>query len=345
MMRRLIVRIAVSIVATGAAVNALAAPKVVSDRTIPALLRAADVRWLDDDDVIVADVMRGVGRVSASHDASITWLEEWPQAKSPGLCYYHLALSRDAVIASDFVFQMRWRARQAGARIQQMIFEYVADVDLDGDRLLLTGLHRDEHGKLGTDGAIACLGSLSGGADTLRAVLPFHSMRAIVACAGSGLGTVRFLHDGSFIVVPGAESGIYHFSRDGRVDRVWQTSELGIDVNCALSPEEENVLHTKPLAKEQWVNRRPVVDEVVDTPAGPAVIVRKVNDGRTEWEMLLLNGTSPRVEKLPFTSPSPWAHLTAAGRGARTAFLIGDRLPDRDDGAPTRLVIVEWAGP
>src|SRR5260370_41366139 len=96
------------------------------------------------------------------------------------------------------------------------------------------------------------------------------------------------------------------------------------------------------VARQEWVNRRAMVDEIIDTPAGPALIVRKVSDGATQWEMLLLNGPSPKAQKLPFSSPSPWALISAATRGDRIAFLIGDRLENPNDGAPARLILADW---
>ena len=320
---------------------ASAMPHVIADRPLPALSNPTDVRWIDDDHLLVADPDRGIARLTLTGSpTSIDWLEEWQKPKGPGSRYFHIAVSGDHIVASDFAFAMQWRRRSGDPTTRRIGFEYIGDVDLDGNRLLVTGLHRDETGDFAADGAIAWLGTLSGGERSLRPVLPFRSLNAVMACAGFGLGKVRFLRDGSFIVVPGSESGIYHFSSDGHVQRVWQTAAFGLDTPCDLPAEEKSILATKPLARNQWLNRRAIVDEVIETPAGPALIVRTVNGRETHWSLLPLNG-SPAMEPLPITSPSPWAHLSAAVRGKRAVLLIGDREA-LDGGAVARLVMIGW---
>jgi len=336
--------LASALAAGGAAIQPPPAPlpHVIGERTITSLAQPADIRWLDDRDVIVADAMRGLARIPAADPgATMTWLDEWPMPKYPGAHYHHLAISAQYILTADFVFQLQWRARSGDGRLQKAVFESIDDLDLDGDRLLIVGWQRDANGKP-ADGAIAWLGLLAAGPDSFRPVLPFRSLSAIGGCMLCGLGSARFLKDGSFILVPGAESGVYHFTKDGSLDHVWQGRDLGLEINCEFPRAEEGIMHTQPLVRQQWVNRRAMVDEIIDTPTGPALIVRKFSDGLTQWEMLLLNGPSPAAQKLPFTSPSPWAHISAATRGDRIAFLIGDRLENRKDGAPARLILADW---
>ena len=317
-------------------------PHVLSERTIASFLQPSDIRWFNDGDVIIADVMQGLARISVGDaGAPVTWLEQWQRPKTPDQLYAHVAVSDAAVLSASYVFAMRWHARSGDERLQTIVLAAIHDVDLDGDRVLIVGWQRDQSG-MPAEGAIAWIGSLSGGAETLRPILPFRSLTAISGCGMCGLGVARFLGDGSFIVIPGAESGVYHFAKDGKLHRVWQSPDLGLDINCEFTEAQKTIINTQPLARQQWVNRRAMVDEIIDTPAGPALIVRKVSDGLTQWDMLLLNGPSPKVQKLPFTSPSPWAHISAAWRGDRIAFLIGDRLENQKDGAPARLILADW---
>jgi hypothetical protein len=314
---------------------------VVSERTIP-LKVPTDVRWLDDDHVLVADADRGLASVSLSGTSEpVTWLPEWPAPTAPGLRYFHLAGANGTVVASDFAFGLRWRNSGAAA-VHRMIVEYIADVDFDGDRLLLSGLRRDAKGTLGADGATAWIGRLNAGDDGLKPVLPFKNRGTIENCAGFGLGAVRFLRDGSFVIVPGAEDGIYLYKKDGRLARTWQTDQFGLDAGCDFTRDQQTVLATKWVARQQWVNRRAIVDDIIETPGGPALIVRDaVAAGRTAWHLLLLDD-HPSELPLPVTSPSPWAHVSAATRGNTLILLMGDRLGAQADGAPSRLIRLRW---
>ena len=103
------------------------------------------------------------------------------------------------------------------------------------------------------------------------------------------------------------------------------------------------MLGTKPAARQEWVNRHTMIDEVVDTPAGPAVIVRTRRNGRTHWEMVVLNGDAGVRFTLPFSSGSPWAHVSSDTRGRRSVFLILDRLALIDGGPTPRLILTEWS--
>ena len=315
-------------------------PHVIEERTIPLVEVPVDIRWLNDDEVIVVDPMHGVARVPVTdRKAAAVWLDEWP---CKGAMCVHLAVSPDAVVVGSAFFAIRWRPRRGTPTLHTWAFEHVNDLDLDGDRILITGTHRDEYGKWAGDGGLAFLGSLSEGEKSLRPILPLEQINLARNCGLTGLGKARFLDDGSFIIVPGVQKGIYHFTKSGTVDRVWQTADLGLDVDCGMPDDQAAVLTTQPLARARWVNRHPMVDEIITTPGGPALVVRRVSEGVTRWELLLLNGPSPTVVKLPFTSPSPWAHVEAAVRGKRTAFIMGDRLENRPDGAPTRLILIDW---
>jgi hypothetical protein len=319
-----------------------------------ALGSATDVRWAGDDSVLISDTDRGVGQATlpAGGILTVSWLPEWLRPKAPGSQPKHIALSGDQIVAGDMVFMLEWHARH-GHESGQIPVYYIADLDLNGDRLLVSGIRRDQAGKMGMDGAMAWLGSLSAGEAGLKPVLPFHDQDEIMSCVGCGLGVVRFLRDGSFIVVPGTEPGIFLFGPDGHLQRTWQTDAFGVEATCGLSKDQRRMFGRSPQARQEWANHRAMIDEVIDTPDGPAVIIRTVKNGKSTWEMVVLNGDAGVRVTLPFSSSSPWAHVSADTRGRRAIFLIGDRLLDRDgppvhlvvrkDGAAPRLVLTEWS--
>lgn len=319
-------------------------PTIVAERVIPLTL-ATDVRWLDGDHVLVADADRGLARIgiSSPKDASLSWMEEWLAPTRPGLRYFHLALSAKALVASDFAFALRWKPLPAGT-VRELPIEFVADVDARGDRVLVSGLRRDSAGQLGADGAVAWLGTISKGEIALRPLLPFKSRPAIENCAGFGLGVVRFLSDGTALVAPGAERNVYRFGTDGRLSKVWNTDDIGATVDCEITRDEQMVLGTHPVARQQWVNKHVVIDDIVETPGGPAALLRKTAGGKTSWSLVALGDGVGQAQALPVTSPSPWAHAAADTRGRDLVLLIADRLADQPDGALPRLVRLRWSG-
>ena len=316
-------------------------PRIVSEHAI-SLRDASDVRWVDADHVLVTDTYNGIVRLSLS-GSDVVSLPEWPHPNGPGTSYTCLAISGDTVVVGDFAFSFRWRERGKTA-LHREFQEFIADLDLDGDRILLSGLRRDSDGKMGQDGAFAWIGSLRGGERSLRPVLPFRDMGSIENCASFGLGAVRFLSNGSFMVVPGAEGGIYLYDKSAKLQRVWQTDPLGIDTDCEMSREQQSALGPNVVARQQWVNRRRIVDEILDTPAGPALIARKVTPAGTHWDLILLASDGSVSERsLPFESSSPWAHVAAATRANRAVFVIADRVPPSvKRTAPPRLILAEW---
>jgi hypothetical protein len=189
---------------------------------------------------------------------------------------------------------------------------------------------------------MAWLGSLSAGEEGLKPILPFRNQDEIMRCAGFGLGVVRFLHDGSFIIVPGTEPDIFLFGRDGKLQRTWRTETLGIEARCGLDKEQSKSLWVNPVGRQEWVNRRAIIDEIVDTPDGPALIIRTLKNSRATWEMVVLNGDASARFTLPFSSEDPWAHVTADMRGGRLIFLIVDRLASRERWVTSRLILTEW---
>lgn len=319
---------------SGCAGAAARVPAPVVDRELT-IGRPTDIRWDGDDRLLISDLREGIARVTVTDSASPEWLPEWPAGHAPGSRYMYIGRSGRFIAAADLAFGMRWLGTDPGDAIVSQAIEYVADLDVHGDRLLVAGLRRDENGQLGADGAFAWTGSFADGA--LRPVLPFTNRAAIENCAGFHLATVRFLSDGSFVIVPGAEPGVYLYDAQGRLKRNFATEALNLVGDCELTREEQSLLSTDAGARQRWINRRRIIDEVVELPSGPALIVRTRDEHVTRWELVPLATGEPRP--LPVTSASPWAHVAADARGGRIALLLADRVAEREGGRPPRLVL------
>lgn len=295
-----------------------------------------DIRWDDAAHVVISDLERGIARVNVATADPPELLPEWPADNRVGSRYMYLGRSQHFVATADLAFGLRWRGRGPGDSIVSQPIEYVADLDVYGDRLLLAGLRRDDAGRLGADGAFAWLAFLPDGA--LRPILPFTNRGAIEDCAGFPVATVRFLNDGSFLIVPGAEPGIYLYDAQGRLQRNFDSEGLNLLSQCRMSRDEQALASSQPEARQRWINRHRIVDDVVELPSGPALLIRSREADVTRWELTPLGKGEAR--RLPVTSPSPWAHLSADARnGGWLAILIADAAPNRDDGAPPRLIV------
>ena len=190
------------------------------------------------------------------------YFDDWRNQGGIGSRYMYLGRSQSFVATADLAFGLRWRGNGSSDAIVSQPIEYVADLDVHGDRLLLAGLRRDDAGKLGADGAFVWLASLPDGA--LRPILPFTSRGAIENCAGFHVATVRFMSDGSFVIVPGAEPGIYLYDAQGRLQRSFDSERLNLLSQCQMSRDEHTLATSQPEARQRWINRHRIVDEVVE---------------------------------------------------------------------------------
>jgi hypothetical protein len=161
------------------------------------------------------------------------------------------------------------------------------------------------------------------------------------ACGILELGKVRFLQDGSMIVAPGVEPGVFHYGIDGKLLESWQADRLGFDAGCGLSDDEMNRYSASVKARYPWLNQRRVLDEILPLPEGPGFVVRTRTAGKTSWQLKLIRG--PRDVKtvaIPLSSPSEFAHLRGDVRDGRLVLLLADRGEKPPAGYP-RLVVAE----
>lgn len=300
---------------------------------------ASDVRWFDDRHLLVASLRRGIARVEIDKPGSIDWLREWPGSIGPGTSYQHLALSSAGLITADLAFSFRWHDRKSLVGGQSAFFEYISDIDAAGNKVAIAGLHRDDSGELATEHGFLWMGTTEPKVN-FSPVMPFRNLQTIVNCAGFDLDSVRFLSDGSLLMVAGAEPGVFLYGPDGRLKRTWPGDAIGLSSGCDMSRDQAGLLATNPEARQQWINRHVVVDEILDLPDGPALAVRSISEGRTQWNLVQLSATKIKRRRLPFDAVSPWAHLSADRRGDRLALLIADRAPGQSKDAAARLIIV-----
>ncbi len=323
--------------------------RILWDRPLPAACAGAfDLRWASDESVYLALGRQGVVEMSLQpFGERIETIV--PGVGTPGGFFNsrYLATHGEEILAGAFRAALTWRTRKDPVRKEAESFDFIEDLDFHGGKVIVLGARRDAAGEYAPEGGIAWFGTLTAGLEDLRPVV-FDSRgpRApnLNACPFFGLGSTRFLADGSFVVVPGVQAGAHHFDAAGKLLRTWDTVALGLSDDCArLSREEAARIDPAP-ERWEWLDARRTLDEIVPLPEGVGLLVRSVQGGRQQWELIVLaldGGVRGRVP-LPISPINEITHLKADLRGRRLALLVMAYSPDIISPLlPGRLVMVE----
>lgn len=265
----------------------------------------------------------------------------------------HLGLSPEMLVVSAPASILRWFDRRAasyrsgalgtwGSREDAPI-SFFEDIDVQGKRIAVLGLMRAAEGGQGMspDGAIAWTGSMDRlpSLQRLAYAKSGKGARPYDACAIFMVGKIRFLPDGRLLLVRGAEPGIHLYSPAGRLLRSWDGSDLDLDLRCDLDDDALVRLGQQPRARLDYINRFKVVDEVLPTSLGPALLVRTVDDEGTHWELALLaDDGSISTVPVPFRSKSRSAVLRGDAHGVDLVLALHHLLPDPDADSDPVLV-------
>ncbi len=319
-MKPLVFLIAVLLAGTAGAQHQV---RVISDRVLQGdAARALDVRWASDDSVYISSFFAGVLQVNTASGKVAPAAFVQPGKKCPSCS--RLGVSERYVVTAFPVYQMTWKEWHR-PQIHNYVFDAVVDLDVKGDRLLMLG-SRTEGGRWAPDGAIAWTGSLDKQLKDLRPILFSRQgpkAETISRCGFLEPGAVRFSSDGSFVVVPGVEPDVYLYDRTGKLVHTWQTSSLGFVDRCDLTEAQVHALSADPEQRARWRAARVMVDDVLPTAAGPALLLHEFRSGVARWTMVVLQRNGPpRRIVLPFSIQSDVASLRADIRGNRIAFLI-----------------------
>jgi hypothetical protein len=319
------------------------------------LARTADIRWDDDGHVLVAACRDGTFRLPVvENDRSPL---ERVYAPLPDMGFLDaqvlLGASREFLVTAAPFHLMSWMPRTVPDPKPisiELDFEALIDLDVSGDRLLVLGIQRlGKSGKLAADGAIAWTARLGKKLTQVRPVqfsISGPGAHDTDACTDMHLGKVRFLPGGAFVVVPGAEPGIFIHDASGKLGKTWQAETVGFDAGCPITEEEMYKYSADPRARFRWLNQRRVLDEVLPLPEGIGFIIRTRSNGLTRWQLKVLTSTGKVVAyDIPVTSPSEYARLAGDVRGDKIAFLLNVETMDTPPAGSHHLIIAEVPGP
>lgn len=307
-----------------------------------ALRHAADVRFDGAEALVVSAWKLGAVRVPYSEEVVGNAQILVPETTDPDgiVIAEHLGLSRWFLVVSSPASLLHWSERGGGQRSGRLgtwgspdraPISFFEDVDLWENRLAVVGLMRSARG-MSPDGAVAWVGEVGSSEVDLRPLAYSQAgqgARPFMACGGHMLGKIRFLRDGRVVLVPGAEAGVFLYSREGMLERTWDTAPLGLEPMCDFDDDTLVALAGSARNRLDHLNRFVTVDEILPISSTPGLLLRRVGPAGTVWDLVLLkaDGKTERV-RVPITSPSPKARLRGDVRDDRFVLILSHYVPD-----------------
>ncbi|MDP9121894.1 MAG: hypothetical protein M3O15_11115 [Acidobacteriota bacterium] len=323
---------------------------VVSDTALgPAFEWAKDVRWASDSAVYLALAVDGTVQLNLGETVP---KEIVPGRSRPGGFWSaaRVGASTRYLVVAGPALSLTWQAMGNPSRSEKAV-EVIEGIDVQDNRLALLGAQRDAQGRFGGDGAIAWIGSLDRNLDDLKPIaydVGGPGVPSMNRCMAAGLGAVRFLADGTLLLVAGVQPGVELYDEKGTLLRTWETAKLGIDTDCGgLSEAQRQRILGSSLERITWVNQRRTVDTVLPFAQGAGLVVRRVEKGHTLWDLKVLgrNG-SVETQPLPFVGPSEYWRLQGDVRSGKVVFLLYELAfrGVKNHPAPPHLIVARFPG-
>ena len=239
----------------------------------PEVIRASDVRWLEDGELLLGVIGPGIHswRIGEKAGQLRVALEE-PAAeilKVGGQAvvnsnryerdYGHLAVSPDGMAFTDLFSGIHLATEDGIDSLADM--EHIGDLDRRGSLTAAVGLVRKD-----SDGwAEHAAWLIHDGEPAARGLMPTRDGgHGLELCSDAELSVIRFISEDRLLVIPGAEPGVFVYDREGAfldsLDAETFFAEGGCDV-------EANEWGRSPLndayARADWLGQRRLIDEVV----------------------------------------------------------------------------------
>ncbi|HEX4966026.1 MAG TPA: hypothetical protein VF173_34770 [Thermoanaerobaculia bacterium] len=326
---------------------------ILSDSTLPQAFEwATDVRWASDKSVYLGLSVDGTVEVGLDPAGSPP-KEMIPGRSKPGGFWssQRVAASSQYLAAAGPALVVTWRRLEDPTRVE-VPFDTIQGIDVRDNRFAIVGAQRNEKGDFGADGAIAWIGTLDKKLADLRPLL--YDVRGLGVptmnrCGAAPIGAVRFLPDGSLVVVPGVQPGVNLYDRSGKLVRTWDDAAIGIDTGWGTLTDEQALHIMGPAAaRNDWLNRWRVVDSVLPLQQGPGLVVRRAEKARTRWELKLLRfDGSVQSFQIPVEGETEFFHLGGDVRRGKIVFLLREtvfRGGGKDHPALPRLILADPPG-
>lgn len=138
--------------------------------------------------------------------------------------------------------------------------------------------------------------------------------------------------DGTVDVITSGQPGIYRYSPTGA-----PMETLGAHLNELVLTEAEDILRNYGSDVDRRyravLDTRAMIDDLINTPAGPAIVVRLAEKDLIRWELWFADrsGGAARRVRLGISRYGPFGHLRCDSRGARIACLTS--IPPKSEAA------------
>lgn len=314
------------------------------ERLVPQSLEwPLDLRFEDANTVLLGAGRDGVYRLSLTEpDAGLDNLV----AADSVTFVSRLAASDRWLVAGTTFGPLGWMPWVGRAAYQEDVpMGVILDLDVAGDEVWMLGSRRDENRVWAPGGVILWSATLGEGGITGMTPRMFAESgpgaTEMARCHILETGAVRSTGDGRWLVVPGVQPGVFLYGEDGKLERVWQSGELGFVDDCTLDEEEAARLSSQPQARNKWLNERTIVDDAIFWQGFPALVVRTVVEGEPRWTLLQLgDDASAKRVGLPVTGAGPNARLRADVYGNRIAVLVTEYELDPEDRKERPRVVI-----
>jgi hypothetical protein len=277
---------------------------------------AADVTWESADSVLIA-TNQGVHRYSLRTRATDRLIAATPlpdglpdpeAVSSDGasvMTTSHLSIGGYAMRLSD-------RKRLSANRVNLLPL----DVAVRGQRACILAFQMSVE----TDEAVWC-GPVDKSWLKYAPVHRLTSGQTILRRSTQRLGGAIALGvDGSLTVITSAEPGVFHYGPDGKLIEVSGQSfdEL---VFAGMSELRDRFSMDVDGRYRLLLNKQPIIEDLVLTPQGPAIVVRIAEKERVRWELWWprADGRVVPPTRLGIDRIGPYGHLQCDARGTSLA--------------------------
>ena len=133
-------------------------------------------------------------------------------------------------------------------------------------------------------------------------------------------GAVAMGEDGSVTVITSAEPGVFHYAPDGKlIEKTGQSfDELVLTAMRELRTRFAGDVDGR---YRLLLNTQPIIEDLVLTPRGPAIVVRIADRERTRWELWWprADGRAVPPTRLGIDRIGPFGHIQCDARGSSLA--------------------------
>lgn len=327
------IHLLLGLIVAAATTNVTLTPRLSS--ALPAAMGryAADVAWENTDSVLIASD-KGVHRYSLRTRANDRLISTSPlpdgvpdpeAVASDGTT----AVATSHLSIGGYAMRLADRKRIAAMRVYMLPL----DVAVRGQRACILAYQMTDQPR-----SVAWCGPADKSWLTYKPVHRLVSATANFSEAyafGRG-GGIAMGEDGSVTVATTVEPGVFHYSADGKL---LDTSGLSFDELVLRVPTEVRRQFATDVEGRYrlLLNTQPIIEDLVLTAKGPALVVRVAEKEHVRWELWWprSDGRSSPPTRLGIDRLGPYGHLQCDARGNSLA-CVGS-LPDKKQAADFRV--------